>query len=562
VGAMNGDSLPSETDVVVVGGGPGGLAAANAAARNGAEVVLVEAGETTGGTALKAYGTVLAYNNRFHREAGIEDDRDTALRMMAKTSYPDRYDPNAENLGLDRRDLELIEVFFDKSSEALEALEDEGTIVLGPQNAISGDPRGWPSYFSDLPEETVVYGRGLTARNADGFEGHGPELTHQLLDGAVRKGARVFLRRRATEILRDGDEVIGVRVDGPAGTEQILARKGVIFATGGFSHNRELFERHVPGFVPGSAAGTHSKGDFIEMTDDLDVDLHHLDKVWLSELPVEFALQAQEAQSLLHFTYGDSLIYVSPGGKRVVNEKLPYDRRARAHFAQDADGSEPNRVLFMIYDSAVANDPSGMSPIRWPIPPAGQSSPWVIQADTLADLEEELRARLERIAESTGGLTLDPDFTANLEATVAEFNKVAEEGRDPVFHRGEIPIEIDTTGAVRPGNHPNPTMYPLAPQGPYYCVMLAAAALDTKGGPRTDAEGRILTSAGTPIRRLYGVGNCVASPSGDGYWTGGATIGIAITFGHLAGQAVAAEQAREENPLRSSPKGIRHRLRS
>jgi 3-oxosteroid 1-dehydrogenase len=539
------DSLPSETDVVVVGGGPGGLAAANTAARNGADVVIVEAAEVTGGTALKAYGTVLAYNNRFHREAGIEDDRDTALRMMAKTSYPDRYDPAAENLGLDARDLELLEVFFDQSSPAVEVLEDEGTIALGPQNSIAGDPRGWPSYFSDLPEETILYGRGLTARNADGFEGYGRELTHQLLQGALRKGVQVFTGRRATEIRRDGDEVTGIQVEGPNGPEEIHARKAVIFATGGFSHNRELVERHVPGYLPGTAAGTFSNGDFIELTADLDVELDHLDHVWLAELPVEFTLEVPEAPTLLFFTYGDSLIYVNPAGRRVVNEKLPYDRRARAHFDKDEDGSEPNRILFMVYDSFVANDPNAMSPIRWPIPPAGESAPWVIQSETLAGLEAELRARLERIAESTGGVELDPEFTKNLEATVADFNQVAENGRDPVFHRGEIPIEVDTTGAVRTGNHPNRTMYPLAPHGPYYCVMLAAAALDTKGGPRTDATGRVLTADGTPIKRLYGVGNCVSSPSADGYWHAGATIGLAITFGHLAAAAAAAETARE-----------------
>ena len=82
-------------------------------------------------------------------------------------------------------------------------------------------------------------------------------------------------------------------------------------------------------------------------------------------------------------------------------------------------------------------------------------------------------------------------------------------------------------------------MYPLSPEGPYYCVILGPGALDTKGGPVTDELARVLDTEGTAIPGLYGAGNCVASPAGQTYWGPGGTIGPAVTFGAIAGEHAA-----------------------
>jgi predicted oxidoreductase len=84
-------------------------------------------------------------------------------------------------------------------------------------------------------------------------------------------------------------------------------------------------------------------------------------------------------------------------------------------------------------------------------------------------------------------------------------------------------------------------MHPFSQAGPYHCVILGAGAIDTKGGPLTDCDGRVLAGNGRPVPGLFGAGNCVASASGQAYWGPGCSLGLAITFGYLAGRQAAAE---------------------
>jgi hypothetical protein len=121
---------------------------------------------------------------------------------------------------------------------------------------------------------------------------------------------------------------------------------------------------------------------------------------------------------------------------------------------------------------------------------------------------------------------------------VERFDAMARSGRDVDFRRGETPIEEVWAGAPRPGAA-TATMYRFAAEGPYHCVILGAGALDTKGGPVIDPSARVLTPSGEPIAGLYGAGNCIASPAGQAYWGAGGTIGLALTYGFIAGREAA-----------------------
>src|SRR5690606_23164861 len=115
-------------------------------------------------------------------------------------------------------------------------------------------------------------------------------------------------------------------------------------------------------------------------------------------------------------------------------------------------------------------------------------------------------------------------------------NAAAAQGRDPRFGRGETVYDRYRGDA---SVTPNRNLRPLG-DGPYYAVQLYLGCLGTKGGPATDEHGQVRSAAGGLIGGLYACGNVAASPFGPGYPGAGATLGAAMTFGYLIGNAVAA----------------------
>jgi hypothetical protein len=87
-------------------------------------------------------------------------------------------------------------------------------------------------------------------------------------------------------------------------------------------------------------------------------------------------------------------------------------------------------------------------------------------------------------------------------------------------------------------------MWPISDTGPYYAALVTGGTLDTKGGPKVSPEGQVLDDTGTTIPGLYGVGNCVASPSAQAYWAGGATLGPIIAMAYRAASAAHHESAK------------------
>jgi succinate dehydrogenase/fumarate reductase flavoprotein subunit len=175
----------------------------------------------------------------------------------------------------------------------------------------------------------------------------------------------------------------------------------------------------------------------------------------------------------------------------------------------------------------------------------------VISGTSLADLERNINERLKTLAHKLpAGLVLDRTFGQNLETTVQRFNRFAEQGEDLDFQRGNNPIDRSSQANTSNGK-PNPTLFPLAKDGPYYCVILAAGTLDTKGGPRINTNAQVLDRKGNAIAGLYGAGNCIASPAAQAYWSGGATIGPALTFGYLAAKHASESPVKAASTMSS-----------
>jgi 3-oxosteroid 1-dehydrogenase len=548
-------------DVIVVGGGAAGFCAAATAGHAGSSVVVLDGAEQIGGTTVKSSGGFWVPNNAIMRARGKTDPRPDALRHMAYLAFPDRFDPDDERLGLDQLDYDLIALYYDTASVMLDDLMARGHLQAVLMDSLKGDPDGLGPWFM-TPYNKAPYGRLLAPKRFDSraieesanpsdeamraqgsTQGDGIDLIDQLAAGAAREGAEVRVSHRVDGVLTDGDgAVVGVTAQTPGGQVSLRARRGIVFTSGGFSHNRELRERYLRGPVVGSPAAMTSQGDFIPIAEELGAELGNMAEGWWGQLTFEPTLENPCPDDFVAFLHGDSSLMVNAAGERVANEKLMYNERTKVHFVRDADGGFPQRLLFMVYDEAVLQNPI-VWPHRFPVPFPGEEAPHVIEGATLEELADNLAARLERLSEHTDGFRLEPGFADGLKASVERFNRFAAQGKDEDFQRGESITDLNFAPPPRPENDKNPTMFPLADRGPYYAVILGATMLDTKGGPRINTKGQIIKADGTPIPGLYGAGNCIASPAGEAYWGGGGTLGPALTFGYVAGVNVAREPA-------------------
>lgn len=523
-------------DVIVVGSGGAGHAAAVAAAIEGASVIIFEWADIIGGTTGAGGATAWIPNNPWMGEQhGIEDPRDPALRYLCRLAYPHLYHPDAPTLGLDPASYAVIEEFYDRGREFCEVMRRAGALELESELA-------YPDYHADLPENVAPRGRHV--RPAPGA----PSIIDQLSSSAEQLGVRTFTGHRVVDLLRnEHGEVAGLQLRVGTRSSFARARRGVVFATGGFVHDAELTRTHLPGRVFGGCSVPTTAGDFVRIGQRVGVSFGHMGKAWWKQVLVEQALTQRDARGSF-MPFGDSMVQVNRYGHRVVNEKAPYNERAQVHHHWDPSRREySNMLLFMVWDDAVATS-DAVSPFRPPVPMPGESSPWVISAPDLSGLATAIDARLAKIATQVGGVRLSTEFVDELQITLARFNRFAAAGVDLDFHRGETPIEIAWGGPGREGA-PNPTMAPFRNSGPYHCVILGAGVLDTSGGPRTNTCGAVLDATGAPIPGLYGAGNCVAAVAGQAYWGPGATIGVALVYGYLAGTAAA------RSAIHTSPTG-------
>lgn len=531
-----------ETDVVVVGSGMAGCAAAVTAASKGAAVVLLERDSEPGGTTKASSGEYWVPNNTFMRAEGLTDPKDDCLRYMAKFAYPHFYDPQAKNLGLPQLQYDLLETYYDRGTEAVDHLQSIGAVDSRFSPDVLPGKFGKPEYNAGDPDNKAPLGRHLLSQGGTHTSGQGEFLISGYLDYAQAHGVDLRLSHRVDYLFRDDDgRVIGVGATSKGLPVAIRARKGVMFGSGGFLRDKELAARHLPGKVYGALSVETNTGDFLRLATGAGAATANLRHAWWGEVPVQWVIDDPRPTSMNYFPWGDSMLHVNRFGKRVVNEKTIYHERAQVHFAWNPTAKEySNKLIFQIYDDVVANLPEHdhFEKIRKPTPAPGTSASWVISGDTWEELAVNVQAELERLHDLTDNVRLAPDFAANVVATVARFNGFARTGVDEDFGRGEQNIETHYSPALREGL-PNPTMAPLSDTGPYHCIILGPAAFDTCGGPVINTRSEVIDSEGSPIPGLYAAGNCTASVAGQAYWSGGTTLGSAMIFGYIAGSELA-----------------------
>jgi succinate dehydrogenase/fumarate reductase flavoprotein subunit len=284
--------------------------------------------------------------------------------------------------------------------------------------------------------------------------------------------------------------------------------------------------------------------DLVLIAAEIGLDLAGMNEAWHVPMVLDHAPAPVSGAFRLP---GDSMIVVNTAGRRVVDEKTTYNEMTRACFAWDpARAVYPNLPLVMLYDDDVSRRcrtmpedvpvaEGGGNPLP-PVPGEGHE----LVGETWAELAQRISEKLAAYQHVVPGARLDDGFLDTLHETLDRWSRMSESGVDADFGRGGTSTERRRSGPPRQDGMVNPTMHAFAGTGPYYAVVLVPGVLDTKGGPRIDTRARMLRTDGEHVPGLYGAGNAVASPAGQAYWAGGTTLGLAVTFGWIAGVDAAA----------------------
>lgn len=290
------DGKDQETDVVVLGTGPGGLASVGSAVAAGAEVVAIEAHDCIGGNGLLSTGWVAFVNTPMQRSQNIEDSVDLFMKDCKKL-----VDESGRIFGL-AWDETLTRIFAENSAEMYEILTSRGVKF----DRLIKRPLQTSVDRLAAVEDTKMFPAA--------FEGDfaGPHV-------------KTYLQCTAQRLIVEDGVVKGVRVQhrNGGGYFTVRARKGVILATGGYQANPALRRHYQPdkssmeiypgltscrgdGHLLGQAVG----GDLINMT----------------MIPPIVAVPS-------HLT--ESAVAVNLSGQRFHDEAGPYFDRVKALEQQD-----------------------------------------------------------------------------------------------------------------------------------------------------------------------------------------------------------------------------------
>ncbi|WP_068275455.1 FAD-binding protein [Aldersonia kunmingensis] len=512
-----------ECDVLVAGSGAGGLVGAYTAAREGLDVILVEATDKFGGTTAYSGGGGMWFPcNPVLVRAGTDDTIEDALEYYHAV------------VG-DRTPRELQETYVRSGAPLIEYLEQDENLIF--------QAMPWPDYYGKAPKARLDGQRHIAARNLrvekapqyrdlvrgpldverlgaevpDKYYVGGRALVARFLTAIEQyPSATMHLNTALVELLRDEDgTVIGAVVEHEGTRKEIRVRRGIVLAAGGFEANTELRDRYgVPGHARDTMGSPGSTGAAHEAAIAIGADTDLMDQAWWSPGLIHPDGRAAFA---LWFTGG---IFVDSDGKRFVNESAPYDRLGRV-IVDRLQGGEMTLPFWMIYD-----DKSGA------VPPV--QAPNV----SMSSLEQNVEAGLWHTADTLEDLAAKIGIPAqNLVDTVDRFNQLVAAGGDADFGRGDEAYDRAFSG----GDLPIVSI----DKGPFHAAAFGISDLGTKGGLRTDIDGRVLDGNGEPIRGLFAAGNTMAAPSGTTYPGGGNPIGTSMVFSHRAVRAICDEAASE-----------------
>lgn len=526
------DAVDRAADLVVVGAGAAGLPAAIAARDAGASVLVLDANHDIGGHAMLSGGNVrLGGGTWWQKKYGVEDTPDLVFLELTDPHHPQ----------FRRNDRDIVRVFADENVPAFEFLLENG-VRFQDQPPLFGRFGTIPRVYHTPPASSdwneTINGTG------------GSGLVRDLERSARRKGAAFLLRHRLVRLVREDGRVVGLVAEAGGREVRIVARRGVIVATGGHSSNvafRRIFDprlteeyqtagepwtkQNADGEIAALDVGAGLWGVGIQANDSersigggttlvrpgfIGCRYGYHGTYWDPRSPMFAAAGA----SGLAVSDPQDLILVDREGKRFWNELDTSNELLNAclgphgelgHDGRPANGGGP---IWAIFDGAAAERE------RWTTrPPHVDPNGWFFTADTVGDLARAIANPYQR----------SPMRPETLEETVERYNRAIDAGSDADFGR-PAPLGGRRIAALR--------HYKIAAP-PFHAAWSTPIVHDSLTGLRIDTHARVLDWHGDVIPGLF-----CAGESAGGFGLHG--LSRAIVFGRIAGATAATlPDARE-----------------
>jgi fumarate reductase flavoprotein subunit len=471
----------TETDLIVIGSGATGLAAAVTAADGGAKASVFEKQRSLGGTSNFFEGT-FAVESDVQRKKYVSYSRDEAFRNLMEYSHW-------------RANPRLVRTFVDESAATIVWLQRLGVEFV---DAINNVPDAPATYH-------VVKGKGEA-------------VIKILADRARENGVHILPGTPVKRILKEGEAIAGV-VIGEEGEEKKIRARAVVIGTGGYANNRDWMKRYS-GVDPETniviVGNVDKTGDGIRMAWEVgaaDEGLGPLELYRIGPIGPEFAMESH-----LQTAAVQPDLWVDQKGERFCDEGISFHDTSIGN----ANARFKEGYTYSIFDDSMKEEMLGRGIDR----NFGQN---LLPGTRLVDIDKELKSALDgstsevfaagSVKELAEKMGVAPGV---LQATVGEYNGYCEKGHDDLFAKNPL--------YLRPLRGPK-----------YYAVKARTVCLGTLGGIKINHRMEVVDRKGQVIPGLYAGGYDAGGMWGDSYpidYASGASSGFAINSGRIAGRHI------------------------
>ena len=476
-------------ELVILGSGGAGLAAAVTAAEKGIKnIVVIEKRGSPGGNSARAEG-MFACESPVQKRLGITVNNDEYFKKAMRWSHWSRVNPG------------VVRAFINKSGDTIRWLEDKGINFEIPRS----EPGGLPCLGADvwhLP--------------AKGPEGRNGGRVIKILDKQFREmGGQLLLNTSAKEILLGGKgEIRGVVASSSDGKELRIETGCLVIATGGFAANKELLRQYCPEYrdeIEFDENSVRNMGDGLLLAKQAGAAISESVSI-LKEGPKS----NYKGRFPLFFLLSTHALWVNKKGKRFIDEGAGY----MAFESVNAMLQQPDCVLYALFDSRTAKNlfslfPEEIKRMSGNLPPfavPGEEELRRMAAEKNAVIK--ITSSWEEMAEWMGA---EPKI---LKATVDKYNAACAKGYDEEFAKDKRLL------------HP-------VDEAPYYAIKGIVSMIDTTGGIKTSEHMEILSKEENPIPGLFAAGVIVDGFEGHTYDSEltGSAFGFAMNSGRIAGES-------------------------